>query len=146
MWFAGIDWADQHHDLVVMSATGEVQGHLQVAHNVEGVAQLVDFAQRLTPPCEQVVCVVETNQGLLVNALLEAGLVVCPINPVTLSRYRPLCGVKTDWMRRCWRGWGGRVGRRYPSCSRIVRSCRSSKSSPATCKDALRSKPGWSIN
>ncbi len=96
MWFAGIDWADAHHDIVVMSASGEIQGHLQVAHTVEGLGQLVAFTQRLTPPSEQVVCVVETNQGLLVNALLEAGLVVCPVNPTTLSRYRPLSGVKTD--------------------------------------------------
>ncbi len=67
-----------------------------MAHTVEGLGQLVAFTQRLTPPSEQVVCVVETNQGLLVNALLEAGLVVCPVNPTTLSRYRPLSGVKTD--------------------------------------------------
>jgi transposase len=96
MWFAGIDWADAHHDIVVMSAAGELQGHLQVAHTVEGIAQLVDFAQRLTPPSEQVVCVVETNEGLLVHALLEAGLAVCPVNPATLRGFRPLSGVKTD--------------------------------------------------
>src|SRR5262245_49331489 len=96
MWFAGIDWADQHHDIVVMSAAGEIQGHLQVAHTVEGIAQLVAFAQRLTPLAEEVVCLVETNQGLLVAALLEAGLAVCPVNPATLRGYRPLSGVKTD--------------------------------------------------
>jgi transposase len=96
MWFAGIDWADAHHDIVVMSAAGEIQGHVQVAHSVEGIAQLVDFVRRLTPLSEQVVCVVETNQGLLVHALLEAGLVVCPVNPTTLRGYRPLSGVKTD--------------------------------------------------
>jgi transposase len=63
---------------------------------VEGIAQLVDFAQRLTPPSEPVVCVVETNEGLLVHALLEAGLAVCPVNPATLGGFRPLSGVKTD--------------------------------------------------
>src|SRR4029453_7164513 len=96
MWFAGIDWADAHHDIVVMSAAGEIQGHVQGAHSVEGIAQLVDFVRRLTPPSEQMACVVETNQGLLVHALLEAGLGVCPVNPTTLRGYRPLSGVKTD--------------------------------------------------
>jgi transposase len=96
MWFAGIDWADAHHDIVVLSAAGELHGHLQVAHSVEGIAQLVDFAQRLTPPSEQVVCVVETNEGLLVHALLEAGLAVCAVNPATLRGFRPRAGDKTD--------------------------------------------------
>ena len=68
MWFTGIDWADHHHDAVVVSEGGEVLGHVQVAHTVEGLAQLVAFMRQFTLDPEQLVCVVETNHGLLITA------------------------------------------------------------------------------
>ena len=37
MWFAGIDWADRHHDAVVVTAAGEVVGRLRVAHSADGL-------------------------------------------------------------------------------------------------------------
>jgi transposase len=41
-------------------------------------------------------CVVETNQGLLIAALLEAGFPVYPVNPKTVDRRRNAAGAKTD--------------------------------------------------
>jgi len=40
MWFAGLDWADQHHDLVVIDEAGRQVGSLRVTHSPEGFAQL----------------------------------------------------------------------------------------------------------
>ncbi len=57
---------------------------------------MTSFLQQQIPAGEQLVCVVETPHGLLITALLEAGLVVCPVNPATLTRWRPPSGVKTD--------------------------------------------------
>ncbi len=40
MWFAGLDWADQHHDIVVIDESGRQVGSRRVAHSPEGFAQL----------------------------------------------------------------------------------------------------------
>ncbi|HEV8191272.1 MAG TPA: IS110 family transposase [Ktedonobacterales bacterium] len=96
MWFAGIDWADRHHDAAVVTGTGEVVGRLRVAHSAEGLEELTAFLQQGCPEGEQVACVVETTHGLLISALLEAGLLVCPVNPTTLMRWRPPSGAKSD--------------------------------------------------
>ncbi len=41
-------------------------------------------------------CILETNQGLLITALLEAGVPVYPVNPKTVDRRRNAAGAKTD--------------------------------------------------
>jgi len=99
MWFAGIDWADQHHDVVVLDADGQPVGQMQVAHSAEGLEHLTTFLRTLAPesdPATHVACLVETNQGLLIAALLEAGLSVYPVNPTAIEGLRPPSGVKTD--------------------------------------------------
>src|SRR5207249_1168570 len=45
---------------------------------------------------EQLACLVETSHGLLISALLEAGLPVYPVNPKTVDRHRKPSGAKTD--------------------------------------------------
>jgi hypothetical protein len=66
---------------------------------VEGVAQLVSFLQGIvgTPERqEELACSIETSHGLLIAALLEAGLPVYPVNPKTVDRHRKPAGAKTD--------------------------------------------------
>src|SRR5947207_12004392 len=41
-------------------------------------------------------CILETNHGLLISTLLEAGLVLYPVNPKTIDRKRSASGAKTD--------------------------------------------------
>lgn len=96
MWFVGIDWADQHHDVVVLSATGERVGQRRVAHSAAGLEELTSWLLEVSPCREEVICVVETSQGLLVTALLEAGVSVAAVNPVTVARFRPVSGAKSD--------------------------------------------------
>src|SRR6266567_9117600 len=45
---------------------------------------------------EQMACIVETNHGLLIASLLEAGFPVYPVNPKTVDRRRSSSGAKTD--------------------------------------------------
>ena len=96
MIYAGIDWADDHHDLVVIDETAKTLGSLRVAHSVEGLAELVAFLEGLCPDLTQLACVVETNRGLLIAALLDASLSVYPVNPKTVDRKRGAAGAKTD--------------------------------------------------
>ena len=39
-------------------------------------------------PLDQIACILETNHGLLITALLEAGLALYPVNPKTIDRKR----------------------------------------------------------
>ena len=43
MWYAGVDWADTHHVVVVVDETGQQVATKQVEHTVEGLAQLTSF-------------------------------------------------------------------------------------------------------
>lgn len=98
MWFAGIDWADTKHDVVVIDETGRRLGVRQVAHSVEGLHELTDFLTIITGPEKkaEMACIIETNHGLLIAALLEAGFAVYPVNPKTVERKRSASGAKTD--------------------------------------------------
>jgi transposase len=97
-WFAGIDWADDHHDLVVLSEQGHHLRTLRVAHSPAGLAQLTAALEQVcgSDAKAQLACIVETNRGLLIAALLEAGFAVYPVNPKTVDRRRNAAGVKTD--------------------------------------------------
>ena len=99
MWFAGIDWADRHHDVVVLDAEGVQVGQVRVPHSAAGVAQLIAWLRQIgeiaTDP-DQLACLVETTQGVLITALLEHGLAVYPVNPKTVDRSRKPSGAKTD--------------------------------------------------
>jgi len=45
---------------------------------------------------DQLACIVETNHGLLITFLLEAGFPVYPVNPKTANQVRKAAGAKTD--------------------------------------------------
>jgi transposase len=99
MWYAGIDWSDRHHEVVVIDAVGKRVGKRQVDHTVEGLAELIAFLKSIGDIAQHpghLACIIETNQGLLITTLLEAGLPVYPVNPKTLEKMRKPSGAKTD--------------------------------------------------
>jgi transposase len=99
MWYAGIYWADDHHDAVVIDEQGHRVASCRVAHSAEGLAQLVSFLQQTVataPTPHELACILETPHGLLMTALMDAGLAVSPVNPKTVERRRKPSGAKTD--------------------------------------------------
>ena len=68
---------------------------LRVENTPEGLNKLIAFL-RETAPLDQVVCNLETNHGLLISTLWEAGLSLYPVNPKTVDRKRSVSGAKTD--------------------------------------------------
>jgi hypothetical protein len=73
MWYAGVDWADDHHVVVVLDQAGEPLATQQVPHTVEGVAQLISFLLGIVgTPAQQedLACIIETTHGLLITARL----------------------------------------------------------------------------
>jgi transposase len=98
MWFAGLNWADTHHDVLVIDETNRQVGSCRMTHTVEGLTQLKDFLLSISGPerKEEMACLIETTHGLLIASLLEAGFPVYPVNPKTVDRRRNAAGAKTD--------------------------------------------------
>jgi transposase len=93
--FAALDWASDHHDVVVVDRQGTVVENFRFDHSGPGWKQM---RQKLAPYGRLAVAV-ETNQGAAVQQLLEAGLEVYPVNPKSAQRYRERKapgGVKDD--------------------------------------------------
>src|SRR6266516_307172 len=84
------------HDVMVLDETGVPAGSLHVAHTQAGIDEMKRFLLDIAKTPEQLACIVETSQGLLITALLEAGFTVYPVNPKTIDRRRNAAGVKTD--------------------------------------------------
>ncbi len=98
MWYAGIDWANDHHDALVIDEQGSQVGSLRVDHTPEGMSRLNTFLEQIVgaESKEQMACIIETSHGLLIAHLLETGWPVYPVNPRTLDRRRAASGAKTD--------------------------------------------------
>jgi transposase len=96
MWYVGLDWADTHHDVEVPYLAGKRVGARRFAHTHAGLHELQAFLLDMAPDVEQLACIVETNHGLLITFLLEAGIPVYPVNPKTANQLRKAAGAKTD--------------------------------------------------
>jgi transposase len=98
MWFTGIDWADTHHDIVIIEERGQKLTSFRVTHTASGLTELTSRLEAVCGPGnkEAMACIVETNHGLLITTLLEAGFAVYPVNPKTVDRKRSASGAKTD--------------------------------------------------
>jgi transposase len=93
----GDDWAEDHHDVELMDATGRVLARKRLPEGVAGMAWLHELTggqlgQDAGGDAE-VVIGIETDRGPWVAALVAAGYVVYAVNPLQASRYRERHGV-----------------------------------------------------
>src|SRR5260370_3859975 len=96
MWYVGLDWADTHHDVEVLDEAGKRVGVRRFVHNHEGLNELKAFLLGIAASPEELACIVETNHGLLITFLLEAGIPVYPVNPKSTNQLRKAPGANTD--------------------------------------------------
>jgi len=97
--FVGDDWAEAHHDVYVCDEAGTKLASKRLPEGIDGMAKLHDLVATHAADPGDVVVGIETDRGLWVNALVEAGYVVYAINPKAASRYRDrhsLSGAKSD--------------------------------------------------
>jgi transposase len=102
--FVGDDWAEDHHDVEVMDASGRRLTKARLPEGMAGMARLhVIIGQALGDDIEddavQVKIGIETDRGPWVQALVAAGYTVYPVNPLQASRFRErlaLSGAKSD--------------------------------------------------
>lgn len=94
--FVGDDWAEDHHDVEVMDEAGKVLAKRRLPEGVAGIAQLHELIGRhLGEDADEaeVIVGIETDRGPWVTALVTAGYLVFPVNPLQASRYRERLGV-----------------------------------------------------
>ncbi|TDC11501.1 IS110 family transposase [Nonomuraea longispora] len=101
--FVGDDWAEAHHDVEVMDATGRRLAKARLPEGVAGMARLHAMIAERTgeAPDEDVEVLVgiETDRGPWVLALVAAGYTVFAVNPLQAARYRErlaVSGAKSD--------------------------------------------------
>jgi transposase len=92
----GIDWAESFHD-VALGRPGEgVIEQFRIDHTATGVGRLVARCLELESDPAEVRVVLETRHGVLVEALVDAGFTVLPVNPDLVARRRGPARKKDD--------------------------------------------------
>jgi Transposase len=86
MVFVGIDWAEDRHDVCLLDEQCQLLGRLRVPEGLEGARRLHELVAEHTGAPERVVVGIETDRGLLVQALVAAGYQVLAINPLSVAR------------------------------------------------------------
>lgn len=85
----GIDWSDQSHAICVRELdTRRILVEFEIKHNATGIAQLEAVREGLGSTPKECIVGIETNRGMLMNYLLEAGYHIHPIPPAAVIPYR----------------------------------------------------------
>jgi len=88
MIYVGIDWADDHHDILITDDSAKTLDQFRIDHTCDGFALLHShLANHQTSP-GLVLIAIETSRGLLVHELLQKGYTVYAINPKAVNRYK----------------------------------------------------------
>ena len=93
--FGALDWASEKHFVVVVNQSGKIVEEFEIEHSALGWKK---FREKLQP-YGAIPFAIETSQGVAVEQLLEAGMMVYPINPKSAQAYRERkapSGVKDD--------------------------------------------------
>jgi transposase len=99
MLFVGNDWSEDHHDIWVMSETGEKLAARRLDDGVDGIGRFHQLMDEHVDDPAEVVVGIETDRGLWVQALVAVGYQVYAVNPRSVARYRErhgLSGAKSD--------------------------------------------------
>lgn len=93
--FAGFDWAGDHHDIIIVEASGVLVADFKIEHSAEGWRT---WRQKIAAYAKLGVAL-ETSFGMVVEQLIDSGVTVYPVNPKSAKRYRERqhpSGTKTD--------------------------------------------------
>lgn len=83
-YFAALDWAKDHHDVVVVDSTGTIVSDFRFAHTAEGWAEFTHKMQ----PFAGCPITLETSSGPAVDQLLQRQWSIYPVAPTAAARYR----------------------------------------------------------
>jgi hypothetical protein len=98
--FCGIDWAEDHHDIALVDAGGQLLARRRISDGAAGLAALLELlAGHGDSGDDPVPVAIETSRGLLTACLRATGRKVYPVNPMAVARYRDrhsVAGRKSD--------------------------------------------------
>ena len=145
--FAALDWACDHHDVVIVDRTGALVAEFRFAHTAAGWAE---FTEKMKP-YPGAPLALETSSGPAVDQLLQRGWTLHPVNPKAAERYRERkapSGTKTDRID----AWS--LGRTpcAPTATAGAHSCPRTKPPPPCAPSAAMRSPSsnnaprWSTN
>jgi transposase len=94
-YFAALDWAKDHHDVVVVDRVETIVADFRFDHTAKGWEA---FSQKMQPfgKCPMTI---ETSAGMAVDQLLQRGYRLYPLNPLAAKEYRTRkapSGTKSD--------------------------------------------------
>jgi len=95
-YYAGFDWAHDHHDVVIIDRMGLIVADFKIEHSAPGWQRWRKQVAALGPG---LAACVETSQGMVIEQLLESGVSLYPVSPVSSKAYRQRkvpSGTKTD--------------------------------------------------
>jgi len=97
--FVGLDWADQKHDISIVSAAGGVPVHQIITHTPEALNEWLMELRQQYPEGQIAICLEQSKGAIIFHLLGYDFLTIFPINPKNLARYRESftsSGAKSD--------------------------------------------------
>ncbi len=100
MYYVGIDWADQKHDVAIVDASGNIViEKVTIEKSSQGFERLLSMLRKQSPSTKDFKVGIETSHNLLVDFLIDFGYEVYVLNPGSMKglrqQYRP-SGAKDD--------------------------------------------------
>jgi transposase len=95
--FGAVDWASEKHSVIVLDQAGKVIEGFEIEHSALGWKKFREKLQAYG----SIPFAIETSRGAAVEQLLEAGMIVYPLNPKSAQAYRERkapSGAKDDWL------------------------------------------------
>lgn len=86
MYFIGIDWSDEKHDLCILAENGDVHSEFEITNDRRGFDILRKRLERLKQPFR---LNIERTDGLLVDWLIRNGHALYHTPPVAMHHRRP---------------------------------------------------------
>ena len=87
-YYLGVDWGDTMHAVWVCDDTGEKVAKLEVKQTPEGMSEFGRWLHERTAKGIELWAGIEKPEGRIVDFLLDHEVVVYPINPKAVDRYR----------------------------------------------------------
>ena len=94
-YYAGFDWAKDHHDVVIVDDQGQIEAEFQFQHSAAGWQE---FRER-TRQFPRLLVAIETSRGAAIEQLLRSAVSLYPLHPKSAKSYRARqlpSGTKTD--------------------------------------------------
>jgi transposase len=95
MLFAGIDWGDKALDYHLRTSAGKVLAQGRVTPDPDGLADLF-VALETRADGEQIGIAIETSHGAWMQALLDRGYTIYPVNPKAVDSFREAMSANGD--------------------------------------------------